>query len=50
MITLLLLTVCNLYQAFSGDVIIKSEDSMLIAFIGEAVFELLIVYKGKDTD
>ena len=51
MIALFLMTVCCLYQAFTGEVIIKREDSLLIAFIGESIFELIIATsKDKDTD
>lgn len=51
MIVLFLWTVCGLYQAFSGDIIIKDTGSMLIALVGESVFEFVIALsKDKDTD
>ena len=49
MIVLFLLTVCSLYQAFSGEVVIKDTESMLIALIGESVFEFVIAL-SKDKD
>lgn len=51
MIVLFLWSVCGLYQAFSGDVIIKDASSMLIALVGESAFEFVIALsKDKDTD
>lgn len=43
MISLFLWGLCCLYQAFSGEVIIKDTDSMSIALICELAFEFLIV-------
>lgn len=49
MIVLFLWAVCGLYQAFTGEIIIKDEGSMLIALVGESVFEFVIAL-SRDKD